>query len=116
MSEQRYTVKEEIASSITHGLGIVFSVVGLVVLVALAVSEADPWRIVSAAVFGASMIILYLASTLYHALPWPSVKAVMRVFDHCAIYVLIAGTYTPFLLVSMRGPWGWSLQIGRAHV
>ena len=111
MSEQRYTVKEEIASSITHGLGIVFSVVGLVVLVALAVSEADPWRIVSAAVFGASMIILYLASTLYHALPWPSVKAVMRVFDHCAIYVLIAGTYTPFLLVSMRGPWGWSLLV-----
>jgi hemolysin III len=111
MTEQRYTVKEEIASSITHGLGIVFSIVGLVVLVNLAVSAADPWRIVSASIFGASMIILYLASTLYHALPWPSVKSVMRVFDHCAIYLLIAGTYTPFLLVSMRGPWGWSLLV-----
>ncbi len=111
MSEKQYTVKEEIASSITHGLGIVFSVVGLIVLVYLAVGVADPWRIVSVSIFGASMIILYLASTLYHALPWPSVKSVMRVFDHCAIYVLIAGTYTPFLLVSMRGPWGWSLLV-----
>lgn len=111
MSEKHYTVKEEIASSVTHGLGIVLSIIGLVVLVKLAVSAADPWRIVSASIFGASMIILYLASTLYHAVPWPSVKSVLRIFDHCAIYLLIAGTYTPFLLVSMRGPWGWSLLV-----
>ncbi len=111
MAEKEYTVREEIASSVTHGLGIVFSVVGLVVLVSLSVGMADPWRIVSTAIFGASMIILYLASTLYHAIPWPSVKSVMRVFDHCAIYLLIAGTYTPFLLVSLRGPAGWTLLV-----
>ena len=111
MSCRQYSVREEIANSITHGLGFVFSVVGLVVLVELAVGGADPWRIASAVVFGASMFILYLASTLYHAVPWPTAKSIMRILDHCAIYLLIAGTYTPFLLVSMRGPWGWTLLV-----
>ncbi|HOH30282.1 MAG TPA: hemolysin III family protein, partial [Candidatus Hydrogenedentes bacterium] len=77
-------------------------------LILRAARMVDALGIVSVIVFGVSLLLLYLASTLYHAIPWVNVKRVFRVFDHCAIYLLIAGTYTPFLLVSMRGPWGWS--------
>ena len=104
-----YSLGEEIANSITHGVGAALSIVALTLMVVYAAFGADPWRIVSVSIFGASLIILYLASTLYHAIPLPSVKRMLRIFDHCSIYLLIAGTYTPFLLVSMRGPWGWSL-------
>lgn len=69
----------------------------------------DPWHVTSAAIFGSTMVLLYLASTLYHAIQSPRAKQVLRGFDHAAIYLLIAGTYTPFALVSLRGPWGWSL-------
>ncbi len=108
-SESKYTVGEEIANAITHGVGILFSIVALTLMVIYASLGGDVWRIVSVSIFGATLIIMYLASTLYHAIPIPKVKRVMRVFDHSAIYLLIAGTYTPFLLVSMRGPWGWSV-------
>lgn len=106
-----YSRREEIANSITHGIGVALSVAGLIVLVVLAAIYGDVWRVVSFSIYGGSLILLYLASTLYHSLQHPKVKQVLRKFDHAAIYVLIAGTYTPFLLVSMRGSWGWPLFI-----
>jgi len=109
MKNSSYTLGEEIANSVTHGVGAVLSAVGMVLLVAYAIMDADPLRIVSACVFGGALFFMYLASTLYHALPHPPAKRILRTVDHCAIFVLIAGTYTPFLLVSMQGPWGWSL-------
>ena len=104
-----FTVGEEIAHSVTHGLGAALSVAGLVLLVVRAVASGDPWRVVSFAIFGATLVLLYTASTLYHALTPARAKSVFNVLDHAFIYLLIAGTYTPFLLVSLRGPWGWSL-------
>lgn len=104
-----YSLREEFFNSLTHGVGAAFSVAALTLMVVFAVFGADPWRIVSVSIFGATLIILYLASTLYHAFQHPVIKRYLRVFDHCSIYLLIAGTYTPFLLVSLRGPWGWSM-------
>lgn len=109
ISSCRYTLAEEVACALTHGLGAVLSVAGWGALLVYAVSGADPWRIVSVAIFGCTLTAMYAASTLYHALPHPPAKRALRIVDHCMIYLLIAGTYTPFLLVSMRGPWGWSL-------
>ncbi|MBD1400696.1 PAQR family membrane homeostasis protein TrhA [Pelovirga terrestris] len=106
---KRYSLAEELANSITHGIGALLSIAGLVVLVRLAVSRGDVWHIVSSSIFGATLILLYLSSTLYHSITAPRAKEVLRRFDHIAIYLLIAGTYTPFLLVSLRGPWGWSV-------
>ena len=100
---------EEIANSITHGIGAALSVAGLTLLVVLAVIYGDVWRVVSFSIYGSSLVLLYLASTLYHSFQSPRVKRVLRVLDHASIYLLIAGTYTPFLLVNMRGAWGWSL-------
>ncbi len=104
-----YDLKEELANSITHGLGAVLSVAGLTVLVTFASFAGDAWHIVSVSVYGTSMILLYLASTLYHGLVHPRAKHIFKILDHSAIFLLIAGTYTPFLLVNMRGAWGWSL-------
>ncbi len=104
-----YTVGEEIANSITHGIGAGLSVAGLTLLVALAAIYGDVWRVVSFSIYGSSLVLLYLASTLYHSIQHPKVKRILRIFDHSAIYLLIAGTYTPFTLVSLRGPWGWTL-------
>ena len=105
----RYTLGEEIANSVIHGVGIVLGIAGLGVLTAFASLYGDARHIVGCSVFGAALILLYTASTLYHSIPLPRVKAVLRTLDHSAIFVLIAGTYTPFLLVNLRGPWGWSL-------
>ena len=104
-----YTVGEEIANSITHGVGAALSVAGLTLLVVLAAIYGDVWRVVSFSIYGSSLVLLYLASTLYHSIQQPKVKRILRIFDHSAIYLLIAGTYTPFTLVSMRGAWGWTL-------
>lgn len=104
----RYRLGEEIANSITHGVGIVLSIAGLAVLTAFASVFGTVWHIVSCSIYGATQIILYAASTLYHSIPLPRAKAVLRRFDHAAIFLLIAGTYTPFTLVNLRGPWGWS--------
>lgn len=109
--KSHYTVAEEIANALTHGLGAVLSVVALVTMVVYAAMDADPYRITAASVFGATLIFCYLASTLYHALPSPNLKDFFRIIDHCAIYCLIAGTYTPFLMISMRGTVGWTLLI-----
>lgn len=104
-----YTRNEEIANSLTHGIGAALSVAGLITLVVLAVLYGDIWRIISFSIYGSSLLLLYLASTLYHSLQSPRVKAVLRKFDHASIYILIAGTYTPFLLVSLRGTAvGWT--------
>ncbi len=104
-----YSLGEEIANSVTHGIGAALSVAGLTLLVVLAAIYGDVWRVVSFSIYGSSLVILYLASTLYHSFQNPRVKSVFRVLDHASIYLLIAGSYTPFLLVSMRGVWGWSL-------
>lgn len=104
-----YTTVEEWANSLTHGLGALLSVGGLVTLVVMASLYGDAWQIVSASIFGASLVSLYSASTLYHAIQHPKIRAAMQRFDHIAILYLIAGTYTPFTLVTLRGPWGWSL-------
>jgi hemolysin III len=95
-------------NSISHLAGAVLAAAGAVVLIALAARLGDPWKIVSFSVYGAMLQALYLTSTLYHNVRGPA-KDVLRKFDHCAIYLLIAGTYTPFTLVSLRGAWGWSL-------
>ncbi|MBC8426940.1 hemolysin III family protein [bacterium] len=105
----QFTTGEEIAHSITHGVGALLSAVGLVLLVVRAVASGDPWRVVSFAIYGATLVLLYTASTLYHALTPERAKSIFNVLDHAFIYLLIAGSYTPMLLVSLRGPWGWSL-------
>jgi hemolysin III len=103
------TLGEEVANSVTHGVGAVFSVAGLIVLVIIAALRGTGWHVVACAVYGASLVLLYLSSTLYHALTNGPAKRVFRILDHAAIYVLIAGTYTPFTLVTLRGVWGWAL-------
>lgn len=100
---------EEVANCATHGVGLALSVAGFVALVALAWVHGDAWHIVSCGVYGASLVALYLASTLYHGARHPRAKQLFQVLDHCGIYLLIAGTYTPFTLVMLRGPWGWTL-------
>lgn len=104
-----YTLGEEIASSITHGIGAALSIAALVILVVLAAMQGDAWRVVSFSIYGTTLILLYMASTLYHAIQHERAKYVFRILDHSSIFLLIAGTYTPFLLVPLRGVWGWSL-------
>jgi hemolysin III len=108
-TSRRYTPGEEIANSITHGVGVALAIAGLAILTAFAVLLGDPWHITSCSVFGGTLIFLYMASTLYHGVQQPRAKSIFRLLDHSAIFILIAGTYTPFMLVSLRGPWGWSL-------
>lgn len=99
----------ELFNSITHVVGTVLAIVGTSVLMTAAVLKgADTRRIIALGIYGAMLIVLYLSSTLYHSLRGPA-KQVFHVFDHCAIYLLIAGTYTPFTLVTLRGVWGWTL-------
>ena len=100
---------EELANAWTHGLGATAALAGGAVLVALAARHGDGWQLTSSIVFAISLLLLYIASTLYHAIRHPVAKGRLKVFDHCAIYVLIAGTYTPFTLIGLRGTWGWSL-------
>lgn len=106
-----YSLGEEIVHSITHGIGAGLGVAGLTLLVVLAVWYGNVYQIVSFSIYGATLIILYLASTLYHAFQNPGVKRVFKVIDHASIYLLIAGTYTPFLLVGLKGMWGWTLMV-----
>jgi len=95
-------------NSITHLLGVVLAIVGLIFLVVRAALTGDPWKIVSCSIYGGTLVTLYTSSTLYHSIKGAS-KRVFQKFDHSAIYLLIAGSYTPFTLVTLRGPWGWSL-------
>ncbi len=106
---REYTLGEEIANSIIHGLGIGLSVAALVLLVAFAVLTGDGYRLAGAIVFGVALVLEYTASTLYHSFPQRQVKHVFKILDHCGIYVLIAGTYTPFCVVTLRDDGGWRL-------
>lgn len=103
------TAGEEILNAITHGLGALLSVAGLVWLVVCSVKQGTAWHVVGSAIFGSSLILLYTVSTLYHATTDPRAKQVFARLDHVAIFLLIAGSYTPFLLTSLRGALGWTL-------
>lgn len=106
---KNYSFGEEVAHATSHGIGIIAAIAGLTALVARATLHGDVWHITASAVFGATLILMYTASTLYHSIPLPDSKRVLRVIDHASIYLLIAGTYTPFTLITLRGPWGWTL-------
>ena len=101
--------RDEIANVVTHGIGVLLSVGAGAALIALASVQAGTREMISVAVFSASLVLLYSASTLYHAARHPETKARLKVLDHCAIFILIAGTYTPFTIAAIRGAWGWSL-------
>lgn len=99
------------AHASTHGFGALLAVIGLVVLVARAALYGDHWHVIGCSIFGATLVMMYTASTLYHAIPLARPKRILRVLDHSLIYFLIAGSYTPFTLVTLRGPWGWGLLV-----
>ena len=103
--------RDELASALTHGLGAVAALAGGAVLITLAAIYGNGWQLGTAIVYSITLLLLYVASTLYHAIPHAGAKARLQVFDHCAIYLLIAGTYTPITLIGLRGPWGWGLFI-----
>jgi hemolysin III len=104
-----YSLGEEIANSVIHGVGVLLSIVALIMLVVFSVQSGDQYKIAASIVYGVSLVLEYTASTLYHAFPQPRVKHVFKVLDHCGIYLLIAGTYTPFCLVTLRDSGGWQL-------
>lgn len=104
-----YSPREELANALTHGVGAAAALAGGAVLITLVAIYGDGWQLAGAIVFGVALLLLYTASTLYHAISHPVAKGRLKVFDHCAIYLLIAGTYTPFTLVGLRGPIGWWL-------
>ena len=103
------TLGEEIANSITHGIGAALSIAGLVAIVAVAALDRPAWQVVACAIYGTSLVLMYVSSAMYHALTNERAKRVFKILDHSSIYLLIAGTYTPFTLITLRGPWGWSL-------
>jgi len=105
----QYSLNEEIANGITHGIGIILAIAALGVLTAFAGIYGNAWHMVSVSVYGTTLILLYTASTLYHSIQNPRAKRIFQLLDHSAIFLLIAGTYTPFTLVNLRGPWGWGL-------
>lgn len=104
-----YTGVEELWHALVHGIGILLSIAALVILVAFSALHHNVWALVSCCIFGASLILMYSASTIYHSIQNPKVKKHLKKCDHIAIYYLIAGTYTPFLLTLLRGPLGWTL-------
>lgn len=108
-AQSRYTVAEELLHAATHGAGVILSIAGLSWMLYLSVGALDPWRIVASSVYGVSLISLFLASTIYHSMHASQHRDLFKLLDHCAIYLLIAGTYTPFLLVAMRTDTGWWL-------
>ncbi len=108
-SESRYTAIEERIHALSHGMGAILSIAGLAWMLAISISASDPWRIVASSIYGFSLISLFLASTFYHSFHASRHRHLFKLFDHCAIYLLIAGTYTPFLLVGMRTVTGWLL-------
>lgn len=109
MVRERYTPAEEIANGVTHGVGLGASLAGAALLIVVTGFNGDGWQIASSIVYGLALVTLYTASMLYHSFRGERVKRALRVFDHCSIYLLIAGSYTPFALVSLRGTLGWTL-------
>lgn len=106
---EKYTLGEEIANSVTHGLGALLSIAGLVLLIVFSAFTANSLKITSLTIYGVSLFLLYLISTLYHAIQHKKAKFVFEIMDHSAIYLLIAGTYTPFCLISLKGALGWTI-------
>jgi hemolysin III len=104
-----FSLREEIAHAISHGVGIILSIIALTILVAVSFRDGGVRHVVGSAVFGTTLIVLYVTSTLYHSVSHPRIKQVLRKLDHTAIYLLIAGTYTPLTLVTLHGPWGWGI-------
>lgn len=108
--EHAETISEQRLNCLTHALGALLSLAGLIVMVCLSAINGSVRQIVTVSLFGAALLLVYVASTIYHACPAGPIKQRLQILDHCAIYFLIAGTYTPFLLVSVGGGWGWSLS------
>jgi hemolysin III len=100
---------DEWANSLTHGIGFVLSCIGFILLIKIPFQEKDHWKLMNFAVYGGSLVLLYAASTFYHALRHPQFKKILRTVDHCAIYLLIAGSYTPFTMLLLADIWGWTL-------
>ncbi|TCS38897.1 PAQR family membrane homeostasis protein TrhA [Reinekea marinisedimentorum] len=105
----RYSSLEEWANSLTHGIGAVLAIAGLIVMLVMTIGNGTAWQIVSASIYGSTLITMFLASTLYHAIQYAPARKVLRQADHIAILYLIAGSYTPLTLVTLNGTWGWSL-------
>lgn len=103
------SIGEEIFNSITHGIGTLLSIAALVILIVIAAIKGSAWHVVSFSIYGSTLVLLYLSSTLYHSFTKEKIKNLFARFDHAAIFLLIAGTYTPFLLTALRGPLGWTL-------
>jgi hemolysin III len=108
-TDMQYSVVEEITHAVTHGIGVILSIAGLSWMLYVSIVASDAWRIVASAVYGTTLIALFLASTVYHSMYASRHREIFKLLDHCAIYLLIAGTYTPFLLVAMRSDTGWWL-------
>lgn len=104
-----YTRKEELVNALTHGLGVLLSIVALVLLIIFSAQQGSAWHVVSATIYGVSMLLLYAASTLVHSFPEGKLKDLFEIFDHSAIYLFIAGTYTPIMLLVVKGGLGWTL-------
>jgi hemolysin III len=104
-----YTKKEELVNAITHGIGVLLSITALVFLIIFSSQQGSPWHVVSFTIYGISMLVLYISSTLVHSFPEGKAKDIFEIFDHSAIYFFIAGTYTPFMLVVINGALGWTL-------
>ena len=108
-TEHEYSVVEEIIHALTHGVGVLLSIAGLTWMLYVSIGADDPWRILASSIYGVTLIGLFLASTVYHSMYRSRHREIFKLLDHCAIYLLIAGTYTPFLLVAMRTDTGWWL-------
>jgi len=104
-----YSEEEELVNRLTHGLGAVLGVAGMVFLLWRATAQGDPWRLTSCAIYGSTLVLFYTISTLYHSLRRPKLRNLFRILDHVSIFFIIAGTYTPFTLITLRGAWGWTL-------
>ncbi len=109
IEEKPYKTTEEIIHGITHGIGILFAATGMIILLYLAITHGTFRHIISSAIYGLSLILLYTTSTLYHSIQRPETKKILRQLDHTSIYILIAGSYTPFTIINLRGTWGWTL-------
>ncbi|RCU50992.1 hypothetical protein DU002_06625 [Corallincola holothuriorum] len=109
VSDTQYSPAEELANTVTHLIGALLAVAALVMMINVSLAQHDPWRLTSSLVYGISLLTLFASSSFYHAISFPRLKSHLKLLDHCAIYLLIAGTYTPFLLVSLRGWIGWTL-------
>jgi len=105
------TRAEEIGNATTHALGALLSLVAITLLYQFAASQSDELKLISSIVFGSSLLLMYISSTLYHSMRAPNLKHLFRIIDHSSIYLLIAGSYTPFTLVTLKGPWGWTLFV-----